>query len=119
MSGDRQRGIQVHRPIIYGSHARLLSDTERSLAPAGREWSHLACMRAQSLDTHRWTIFLTSAASPPPPKTTSDEIDMDELPGGADDMTYMMKRVSFKLHETYPNPNRGAAIHFQLAESCG
>jgi len=26
--------------------------------------------------------------------------------GGADDISYFIKRVSFKLHETYPNPNR-------------
>lgn len=33
-------------------------------------------------------------------------MDKDYIPGGADDMTYMIKRVVFRLHETYPNPNR-------------
>lgn len=64
-------------------------------------------------DTHRWTVFLTSAATPPPTKTGQSstdaapvEMDKDYLPGGADDMTYMIKRVVFRLHETYPNANR-------------
>ncbi|CAK9782393.1 hypothetical protein CC85DRAFT_279817 [Cutaneotrichosporon oleaginosum] len=100
MSGnERVRGIQVHRPIIYGSQARLLTDEERALAPPGH--------------THRWTVFLTSAATPVPTKTGQSstdvapvEMDKDYLPGGADDMTYMIKRVVFRLHETYPNPNR-------------
>ena len=31
---------------------------------------------------------------------------MDYIPGGADDLSYLLKRVTFKLHETYPNPSR-------------
>ncbi|BEI86904.1 hypothetical protein CcaverHIS002_0702500 [Cutaneotrichosporon cavernicola] len=100
MSGnERVRGIQVHRPIIYGSQARLLTEEERALAPPGH--------------THRWTVFLTSAATPLPTKTGQSstdaapvDMDKDYLPGGADDMTYMIKRVVFRLHETYSNPNR-------------
>ncbi|ORX40627.1 yeats family-domain-containing protein [Kockovaella imperatae] len=85
---DRQRGVQIHRPIIYGSHARLLTDAERELSTQGH--------------THRWTVFLTSAASPPPKAGVED----DFLPGGADDLSYLIKKVTFKLHETYPNPSR-------------
>ncbi|TXT05951.1 hypothetical protein VHUM_03712 [Vanrija humicola] len=98
MSGnERIKGIQVHRPIIYGSHARLLTEEEKATAPPGH--------------THRWSIFLTSAATPPPaPRASSSNdpppIDMDYIPGGADDMSYLIKRVVFRLHETYPNPNR-------------
>ncbi|WVO21196.1 uncharacterized protein IAS62_002503 [Cryptococcus decagattii] len=93
MSNERVRGIQVHRPIIYGSHARLLTEAERQLAPAGH--------------THQWTVFLNSAASPPlkqgePP----DYEDIDYLPGGADDLSYFIRKVTFKLHETYATPNR-------------
>ena len=55
-------------------------------------------------DTHKWTVFLTSATSPPP---STDEDAMNYLPGGADDMSYLLKKVTFKLHETYANPNRG------------
>jgi hypothetical protein len=38
---------------------------------------------------------------------------MDYLPGGADDMSYMIKKVTFKLHETYTNPNRGTLCHIE------
>lgn len=31
---------------------------------------------------------------------------MDYLPGGEDDMSYLIKRVVFRLHDTYPTPNR-------------
>ncbi|ODN94691.1 hypothetical protein L198_04832 [Cryptococcus wingfieldii CBS 7118] len=80
MSNERIRGIHVHRPVIYGSHARLLTEAERQLAPPGH--------------THRWTVFINSAASPPP----SDAEDIDYLPGGADDM--MIDKPPFKVSET-------------------
>lgn len=32
---------------------------------------------------------------------------MDYLPGGADDLSYLIKKVTFRLHETYTNPARG------------
>ncbi|WVW86141.1 hypothetical protein I302_108182 [Kwoniella bestiolae CBS 10118] len=96
MSGsERIKGIQVHRPIIYGSHARLLTEEEKLTAPP----TH----------THRWTVFLTSATSPPLNRLPSGEIekdDIDTLPGGADDLSYLIKKVTFKLHDTYPTPNR-------------
>ncbi|WWC91675.1 uncharacterized protein L201_006621 [Kwoniella dendrophila CBS 6074] len=94
-ASERIKGIQVHRPIIYGSHARLLTEEEKLTAPAGH--------------THRWTVFLTSAATPPPRRSESGEIikdDIDWLPGGADDLSYLIKKVTFKLHDTYPSPNR-------------
>ena len=105
---DRQRGVQMHRPIIYGSHARLLSDAERELAPAGRESFFLVLSHRRVdpvLDTHRWTIFLTSATSPPPQPGESEDIDY--ITGGADDLSYLLKKVTFRLHETYANPSRG------------
>jgi hypothetical protein len=36
-SSERIRNVQVHRPVIYGSQSRLLSDAEKALAPPGRE----------------------------------------------------------------------------------
>lgn len=94
------QGIQIHRSIIYGSHARLLTPDEQKLAPTGH--------------THRWTVFLTGATAPPPTEstatgTTPDEpiqTDIDYLPGGLDSLGYLIKRVTFRLHETYPSPNR-------------
>lgn len=46
--------------------------------------------------THRWTVAVRSATS----ETDSDIV------GGADDLGYFIKRVAFKLHDTYPNPTR-------------
>lgn len=45
--------------------------------------------------THRWTVAVRSAAS----------ADSDTV-GGKDDLTYFIKRVTFKLHDTYTNPTR-------------
>lgn len=50
--------------------------------------------------THRWTVGVRSAAS------ASDS----EIVGGADDLSYFIKRVTFKLHDTYTNPNRSEFI---------
>jgi YEATS domain-containing protein 4 len=50
-------------------------------------------------------MFLASATSPPP--KTGEAEDMDYIPGGADDLSYLLKKVTFRLHETYPNPSRG------------
>lgn len=49
--------------------------------------------------THRWTVAVRSATSAP---------DSD-IVGGADDLGYFIKRVTFKLHDTYANPNRSAS----------
>ncbi|CDO73800.1 hypothetical protein BN946_scf185015.g129 [Trametes cinnabarina] len=79
----RVRGVDIHRPIIYGNTAVVLSQKEREALPTPDH-------------THRWTVAVRSAASAP---------DSD-IVGGADDLSYFIKRVTFKLHDTYPNPNR-------------
>lgn len=118
------QGIQIHRGIVYGSHARLLTPDEAKLATPGH--------------THRWTVFLQSAATPSPtmksnPKATGgrgkgkgkakveegdpstaatgenggvEDENEDFITGGADDLSWLIKRVTFRLHETYPSPNR-------------
>ncbi len=80
------------------------------------------------VDTHKWTVFITSATSPPPKrkihgkgKGRADEVepeDINYLPGGADDLSWLIKRVTFKLHETYHQPNRGelSASDFHLLD---
>ncbi|KAL5530336.1 YAF9 [Sanghuangporus sanghuang] len=87
MSNDRVRvrGLSIYRPIIYGNTAVVLSPEERAALPS-----------AQADHTHRWTVAVRSAASAPGSNTV----------GGADDISYFIKRVTFKLHETYPNPTR-------------
>ncbi|EPQ58952.1 yeats-domain-containing protein [Gloeophyllum trabeum ATCC 11539] len=79
----RQRGISIYRPIIYGNTATVLTQEERNALSTPDH-------------THKWTVAVRSAASAP---------DSD-IVGGADDLSYFIKRVTFKLHETYPNPTR-------------
>ncbi|THH12379.1 hypothetical protein EW145_g36 [Phellinidium pouzarii] len=79
----RVRGLTIHRPIIYGNTAVVLSSEERASSPHPDH-------------THRWTVAVRSAASAP---------DSDTV-GGADDISHFIKRVMFKLHDTYSNPTR-------------
>ncbi|KAI0053694.1 yeats family protein [Auriscalpium vulgare] len=85
MSQDRVRvrGLTIHRPIIYGNTATLLTPAERELLPSPDH-------------THRWTVAVRSAASD----------DEGTRVGGKDDLSYFIKRVTFKLHETYTNSTR-------------
>ncbi|KAF9006739.1 yeats family-domain-containing protein [Cyathus striatus] len=87
MASDRVRvrGLSIFRPIIYGNTATPLTPKEREALPVVNK-DH----------THRWTVALRSAASAP---------DSDQV-GGADDLSYFVKRVTFKLHDTYPTPIR-------------
>ncbi|KAG6891313.1 hypothetical protein C0992_009194 [Termitomyces sp. T32_za158] len=81
----RVRGVSIFRPIIYGNTAVVLTPKERERLPVSA-YEH----------THRWTVAVRSAAS----AENSDQV------GGADDLSYFIKRVTFKLHDTYPNPIR-------------
>ncbi|GAA5853589.1 hypothetical protein JCM8547_002516, partial [Rhodosporidiobolus lusitaniae] len=77
------RGVSVFRPIVYGNSCVLLTEEER----VGTD------------HTHRWTVAVRSAASPAYPNPhPAQQI------GGADDLSYMIKKVTFKLYETYKNP---------------
>jgi hypothetical protein len=67
---------------------------------------------APNSDTHTWTVFVRSAASPlVDSKSRERERALDEelLPGGADDMSHFLKRVSFRLHDSFPTPLRSAS----------
>ncbi|KAI0322490.1 yeats family protein [Amylostereum chailletii] len=79
----RVKGITIHRPIIYGNTATVLAPEERQTLPHPDH-------------THRWTVAVRSASSDPE----------SNIVGGADDIGYFIKRVSFKLHDTYPTPLR-------------
>lgn len=57
--------------------------------------------------THRWTVAVRSAASVP----GSDQV------GGADDLSYFIKRVTFKLHDTYPTPTRSKPFRLMIVTS--
>ncbi|KAI6130248.1 yeats family protein [Pisolithus croceorrhizus] len=91
----RVRGVTIHRPIIYGNTATVLTAAERETCPFPDH-------------THRWTLAVRSAASAP---------DSD-IVGGADDLSYFIKRVTFKLHDTYSNPTRNFdKPPFELSET--
>ncbi|KAG0145234.1 hypothetical protein CROQUDRAFT_671878 [Cronartium quercuum f. sp. fusiforme G11] len=85
----RMRGIAIHRPIIYGSVATVIPEEERIENP-----SH----------NMRWTVAVRSATSPPPDseifKTRKIQ---DDILGGQDDLSKFIRKVTFKLHESYPN----------------
>ncbi|KAF7432762.1 NuA4 histone H4 acetyltransferase complex and the SWR1 complex subunit [Pleurotus ostreatus] len=85
MSNDRVRvrGLSIFRPIIYGNTATVLTPKERESLSSPDH-------------THKWTVAVRSAASNP----------NSDIVGGADDLSYFIKRVVFKLHETYPNQSR-------------
>ena len=48
--------------------------------------------------SHKWTVAVRSATS------------KDDQMGGADDITHFIKRVAFKLHDSFPNPNRSKRV---------
>lgn len=77
------QGLTIYRPIIYGNTAEVLSPEERAASPHPDH-------------THRWTVAVRSAASKP----------NSDIVGGADDISHFIKRVTFKLHDTYAVPNR-------------
>ena len=83
----RHQGLSIYRPIIYGNTAVVLTPKEREALSTPDH-------------THRWTVAIRSAASAP---------DSD-IVGGADDLSYFVKRVTFKLHDTYTNPNRSECV---------
>ncbi|PPQ63151.1 hypothetical protein CVT24_005791 [Panaeolus cyanescens] len=83
----RIRNLTIYRPIIYGNTAYILSDKEREKNATNPSLKD---------HTHRWTVAVRSAASAP---------DSDQV-GGADDLSHFIRRVTFKLHDTYPNPSR-------------
>ncbi|PKI82923.1 Yaf9p [Malassezia vespertilionis] len=110
MASKRMRGIAVARPILIGSTATPLSPSERLTAPPDH--------------THRWTVAVRSAASNPLPSVPAEEtdgprdesaigtrqreseLDLHKAVGGKDDLSYFIKRVQFRLHETYAQPTR-------------
>lgn len=88
----RIRGIAIHRPIVYGSVATVIPVAERIVNP-----DH----------NMRWTIAVRSATSPEPDSPIlKQRVISEDIIGGCDDLSYFVKKVSFKLHDSYPNPLR-------------
>ncbi|KAA1088906.1 NuA4 histone H4 acetyltransferase complex and the SWR1 complex subunit [Puccinia graminis f. sp. tritici] len=100
----RIRGAAIHRPIVYGSVATMIPVEERIAKP-----DH----------NMRWTVAVRSAASPAPGSAILEgrAIPGDVI-GGCDDLSYFIKKVTFKLHESYPNPLRVVdKAPFELTET--
>ncbi|CAH7669583.1 hypothetical protein PPACK8108_LOCUS4222 [Phakopsora pachyrhizi] len=86
------KGITVHRPILYGSVATMIPVEERIANP-----DH----------NMRWTVALRSATSPPPDSDILKQRSIEgDIMGGADNLSHFIKKVSFKIHNSYPNPLR-------------
>lgn len=77
----RVKGISIARPILYGNVATPLKESEKT---ADTPPDH----------THKWTVFVRDPNFPS---------------GGShpkSDLSYFIKKVVFKLHDTYPQPSR-------------
>ena len=67
--GQRVKGVNVVKPIVYGSISR-----------------HFGKKRESDGHTHEWTVYVK--------------------PFHNEDMSAYVRKVQFKLHESYANPNR-------------
>ncbi|CAN6647968.1 protein AF-9 homolog [Trichomonascus vanleenenianus] len=80
VANKRIKNVSISRPILYGNTARPLEENEKT---ADTPPDH----------THKWTIFVRDPNNPSGEK-------------GKNDLSYFIKKVVFKLHDTYPNPSR-------------
>ena len=104
----------MSRPILIGSTSTPLTPEEKLTAPPDH--------------THRWTVAVRSAASAPLSAAVAEEPSADQnasigarlrdsdqdlhrAVGGKDDLSYFIKRVQFRLHDTYAQPTRSTLIH--------
>ncbi|CAH7683572.1 YEATS domain-containing protein 4 [Phakopsora pachyrhizi] len=88
----RLKRITVHRPIVYRSLATMIPVEERIANP-----DH----------NMRWTVALRSATSPPPDSDILKQRSIEgDIIGGADNLSHFIKKVSFKIQNSYPNPFR-------------
>lgn len=121
LSSPTPQGLAVHRPILIGSTATPLTPAEK--------------LSADPLHTHKWTVAVRSAASNPLPTHVLDdnaqannantasasatsatptigtrgrdtETDYHKHVGGKDDISHFVRRVQFKLHDSFPQPVR-------------
>ncbi|CAO1617571.1 unnamed protein product [Sympodiomycopsis kandeliae] len=130
-TNKRVRGVAIHRPILIGSTATPLTPAEK--------------LSADPHHTHKWTVAVRSAASntlpthalderglpkAQPASTTPNagaaagtrgrdtETDYHRHVGGKDDISHFIRRVQFKLHESFPQPTRNIdRPPFQVTET--
>lgn len=91
--------MSISRPIVYGNTAVPLPDSERT-------------DKTPPDHTHKWTIFVRDP-NYADGKTPNKK---DNTNGG--DLSYFIKKVVFKLHDTYPQPSRSIETPpFELTET--
>ncbi|MBA7493007.1 hypothetical protein ES702_03562 [subsurface metagenome] len=82
-SSKRLRGIQIHRPFIFGSEAIPFDPQNR---PKDAPPDH----------THRWRVFVRGIPMSSPSSQSSTSTDI----------SHWLRKVQFKLHDTYANSVR-------------
>lgn len=82
-STKRLRGVQIHRPFIFGSEAVPFDPANR---PRDAPTDH----------THRWRVFVRGIP-------TSNSAGQQQQ---STDISHWLKKVQFKLHDTYANSVR-------------
>lgn len=128
------QGIAIHRSIIIGSTATPLSAVEKITSPP--DHTHKWTVAVRSAASHplptindgeastsnssaiasstKEDISLPTAGPSQTPAASSGvstrgrehETDYHKMVGGKDDISHFIKRVQFKLHETYPQSTR-------------
>ncbi|KAK0553299.1 NuA4 histone H4 acetyltransferase complex and the SWR1 complex subunit [Tilletia horrida] len=135
MSSKRVKGVAVSRGIIVGSTSTPLSDVERITAPPDHthRWTVAvrspACHPLPSINIGADGPSLSTGAADTSGSGTTgrgsvhtrakdDQQDFHKMVGGKDDLSYMIKRVQFKLHDTYHSPTRNIdKPPFQVTET--
>ncbi|UZJ57063.1 hypothetical protein CBS101457_006383 [Exobasidium rhododendri] len=145
-TNKRMRGISIHRSILIGSTATPLSPAERISSPPDHTHKWTIAVRSAashplptindpevstsalplSTDITREESAAPAQGSAQTPAATSGvstrgrehETDYHKMVGGKDDISHFIKRVQFKLHETYPQSNRSIdKAPFQVTET--
>lgn len=95
-NAKRVKNVSVSRPILIGNTARPLLDSERK---EDTPVDH----------THQWTIFVRDPSFPDGSQSKQGE---------KGDISYFIKKVVYKLHDTYPQPSRSIeSPPFELVET--
>ena len=86
-TGVRQKGLHIIKPIVYGNPRVSRSPSRYWLNVCeGNVSKYFGKKREEDGHTHQWTVYLK--------------------PYKNEDMSAYVKKVNFKLHDSYSNANR-------------
>ena len=86
-TGVRQKGLHIIKPIVYGNPGVSRSQSSYWLNVCeGNVSKYFGKKREEDGHTHQWTVYLK--------------------PYKNEDMSAYVKKVNFKLHDSYSNANR-------------